>query len=356
MPVATDRSAARHARGPGTLPRSVTAFASVTLAAATGAAVWLLPTETGQWAAPARAARPEVSVSSPVPPPVAEHVQAVDLPDGGGPSGFVTFVDVVRHPSFDLPRAARRGDVRWFALGHLTAGPDGCTPRWGGRQEQGDNPAAAGLGRLRAAGGDAGLVFGGPFGRELAAVCVAPGALAAAYRQAVGAFDAVHIDFEVQDSADHETVRRRAEALATLQREAQARGRPLAVSFSLPATETGLSPRDQMMLRTTREAGVRIAAVNLLVPIRPVPAGGSRLRPAASAVRAAQPQIAAGLGEPTASERVALTFVLADPGDLSTADARKVADFAARNGLAWLSARGASPDPEAVRLLGVPPL
>ncbi|WP_068924931.1 hypothetical protein [Planobispora rosea] len=387
MPLATDRPAARHAREPGTLPRSFTALASVALAAVTGAAVWMLPTETDEWATPAQAAHsggaePASGGGSPAgrrsvvsgepaaearsasgsgvpvsPPGAASDSPASPLsPAPGGPSGFVTFVDAVREPLFDLPRTVRPGDARWFVLGHLTAGRNGCTPGWGGVQDPGTVPVTARLDLLRAMGGEAGLVFGGPMGRELASACASPGSLASAYRQAVSVHGATHVDFEVQDSADHAAIVRRAEAITALQREFRGAGRPLTVSFTLPATGTGLSPRDQMMVRTTREAGVRISAVNLLVPIRPAHAGQSRLRPVAAAVRAAEPQVAEALGAPTASGLVALTPVLVSPGDLSPADARKLVDFTTRHDLAWLSTRGATPSLDVLRLLSSPPL
>ncbi|GAA3440703.1 hypothetical protein [Planomonospora venezuelensis] len=362
MPTATARPAARHAREPGTPPRSLVALAAILLAATTGAAVWLLPAEADEWAGPARAARPERLGAATAPPagrPAAERVadSGAAAPAAGGPSGFVTFVDAARTPLFGLPSAADPQDgARWFALGHLTAGRDGCTLRWGGRQGQGGDPVPGRLDRLRAAGGVAGLVFGGPTGRELSGACAVPATLTAAYRKAVGDFGAAYLDFEVQDSADDETVLRRAEAITALQEEAREGGRSLAVGFTLPATETGLAPRDQMMLRATREAGVRISVVNLLVPIRPASAGQSRLRPVASAVRAARPQVAEALAEPVTEGRIALTSVLAGPESLSPADARKMVAFAARNHLAWLSTRGAAPDPEVVRLLSAPPL
>ncbi|MBG0830814.1 hypothetical protein HS041_23940 [Planomonospora sp. ID67723] len=355
--MATGRPAARHAREPGTPPRPLIALAAVTLAATTGAAVWLLPAETDEWAGPARAARLEAATASPMARPAAEHVPAPDGGVTGGPSGFMTFLDAVHTPLFDLPEStARHGGARWFAVGHLTAGRDDCALRWGGRRDQAGDAVPGRLDRLREAGGAAGLVFGGPAGRELADACTVPDALAAAYRKAASDFGAAYLDFEVQDSGDHETVLRRAEAITALQEEARENGRPLTVGFTLPATETGLAPRDRMMLRTTREAGVRISVVNLLVPIRHLPAGQSHLRPVASAVRAAQPQIAEALGEPTTPGRVALTSVLTDPESLSPADARKIVAFAARNHLAWLSTRGATPAPEVVRLLSAPPL
>ncbi|MFD0471894.1 hypothetical protein ACFQ0B_28970 [Nonomuraea thailandensis] len=239
------------------------------------------------------------------------------------PAAFVAFVDTAREPAFDLPAQARRTGVRRYALGHLIAGGDGCSPKWSGLLEPdgapgpertalvdsdgdlssgragradsagapagsadsegtaagsadsagalavgraglldpGRNPVANRIGRLRAMGGDAAPVFGGPGGPELAATCTRPGGLAAAYRRVVGAFDAAAVDFEVRDSADRAAVLRRARAIHAVQRE-----RRLRVSFTLPLRRDGLAPGDAAMLRATHEAGAEVATVNLLAP------------------------------------------------------------------------------------------
>ncbi|GAA4189932.1 hypothetical protein GCM10022252_27400 [Streptosporangium oxazolinicum] len=348
MPVATDRPDTRRTREPGTPPRPLVVLASILLATGTGTAIWLLPPRAqGEWAAADRI-EPRATPSGPASTTTAEPSPT---PAVARPSGFVTFVDAVREPRFNLSREARRSQVRWFTLGHLTAGQKGCVPKWGGLQEQGGNPVANRLAPLRAAGGNAGLAFGGPTGRELASACSDLARLTAAYRRAIGAFDATYIDFEVHAPTGEATVLRRARAIAALQREAAREGRSLTVSFTLPVTRTGLSSGDQAMLRATRSAGAEIAAVNLLAPVDSVPGSGGRLRPIASAVRAAHPQIARSLGESAAWNRIALTPVLAGSGDLTRLEARRLAAFTSRNHLAWLSTRGAALSPGITRFL-----
>ncbi|MEV8634987.1 hypothetical protein AB0395_25360 [Streptosporangium sp. NPDC051023] len=349
MSVATERPAARRVREPGTPPGSLVALASLALVAGTGAALWLLPS--GIPGPPARAWHP-----APAAPPPGARPAAAGAPGRiSRPSGFVTFVDAAGDPPFALPEAVSRDHVRWFTLGHLTAGADGCTPGWSGHGERDGErdgaPVASGLGRLRAAGGDAGLAFGGPSGRELATTCTDQKRLVEAYRRVVGAFGAGYIDFEIRERGDEAAVLRRADAIATLQREGAAASRPLTVSFTLPANGSGLSNGDQEMLRTTRDRGAEISAVNLLVPIRGGHAGRSRLRPIASAVQAAHPQITRSLGGSGTWHRIALSPVLAGSGDLTSADARRLVAFSARKGMAWLSTRGASPSSGVSRLL-----
>ncbi|MEU1878508.1 hypothetical protein ABZ470_14450 [Streptosporangium sp. NPDC020072] len=364
MPVATESATGpeagpkpgattRRVREPGTPPRSLVALASLALAAGTGAALWVLP---GGAVRPARAQRPVAPPPVPVPAPLA----SAPVPSPAGrpgpvarPSGFVTFVDAARNPSFTAPFTppgpSAPGRVHWFTLGHLTAGEDGCTPEWNGR-DPGLSPAGR-LARLRASGGEAGLVFGGPGGRELAATCADLGRLTDAYRRAVNASGAGYVDFELGGGDNEATVLRRAAAIASLQREAAAAGGTLTVSFTLPADGDGLSLADQRMLRVTREHGAEISAVNLLVPIRSGPGRRSRLRPIAEAVRAAHPQVVRSLGRTGTGHRIALSPFLSGAKDLTSADARKLVAFSAREGMAWLSTRGAAPSWRVSRLL-----
>ncbi|AQZ60247.1 Chitinase [[Actinomadura] parvosata subsp. kistnae] len=389
----------RHNREPGLLPRPLAVLGALALAAGTAAAVRLLPADAAPPPRPP-AARPS---ATPVPTPLPERA-----------AGFVRFVDTAREPAFDLPAQARRTGVRRYALGHLVAGGDGCSPRWSGPQhadwtltadhtpdpeadhppdpedghlgdpeddrtthsepgddrtgarvpegpaEPGDrgrgglldparNPVAGRIGELRALGGEVAPVFGGPGGQELAATCTKPGGLAAAYRRVVGAFDAAAVDFEVRDSADRAAVLRRARAIHALQRV-----RRLKVSFTLRLRRDGLAPGDVAMLRATQEAGAEVGTVNLLAPLEPRGTRGARLGLVAASMRAAAGQVARAqrLAEPGAAwRRLALTPVLAGAGDLSAHDARTLAGYAARHGLAWLSLRGVIPDPHVSRIL-----
>ncbi|MEU9837306.1 hypothetical protein AB0D67_37715 [Streptosporangium sp. NPDC048047] len=381
MPVTTDRSAGRGPGGPvgpGILPRPLTALASAALLAGTGVAVWLLPSGpvNRPWAGgpgPDGPARGGTS-SRPVPSgplssgsdepgsPLLRPGAARTEPPTGRPSGFVPFADVARGPSLAPYGMTGRERVRWVVLGHLVATGDGCATGWAGLPGRAGGIAAR-LGPLRAVGGEVGVVFGGPAGREPAAACADPERLAAAYRRAVGALGASYAAFEPSDSSGSsglngpdgpdgpETVLRRARAIAVLQREAAARGRPLTVGFALEATVAGLAPGDRAMLRSTRLAGVEIGAVDLLVPLDRAPTGRARLGVVAAAVRAAQPQVARALGRPASWDRIALSPVLTGPRGLTAAETRTLTGFTARNGLAWLSVREPAPGPGGARLL-----
>lgn len=318
-------------------------LAALALATGTGAAVWFLPAGATQEApAPTVLAMPSAVTPSASASPVASEKTI-------GPSGYVAFVDTARYPGADLPAAARRDGVRWYTLGHLVAGGDGCAAKWNGSLDLGANPVANRIGGLRAEGADAGPVFGGPSGRELADACVELDRLTTAYRRVVSAFGSRFAEFDIRDSSGDSAVLRRARALRTLQAE-----RPLSVSFTLPLGPAGLAPRDVALLRATREAGARVSVVNLLTSIEPRQAPEGRMRRVAAAVRLAQGQIARAhaLTDPAAAWRqIAVTCVLVSPDDLGATDARKLSAFAGRHGLAWLSARGAEPAPVVAQIL-----
>ncbi|MBB5083080.1 hypothetical protein [Nonomuraea endophytica] len=330
----------RHKREPGTPPRSIVMAAALALAAATGVAVWLLPAR----------ATPETPVAAPAAKPPPPTVTATPRPLAAeGPSAFLAFVDTARTPEFNLPDHSRRTGVRWYALGHVVSGGEGCVPKWGGKLDPGSNPVANRIGRLRAGGADAGLSFGGPAGRELADACDGTTSLTAAYRRVVSAFGARFADFEIRDSANADVVLRRARALRALQQE-----RPLHLTFTFPLGPGGLSERDTALLKLTHDAGARISTVNLLAAIEPRDAPEGRMRRVAEAVRAAHGQIARTLGiaDPAQAWRsVALTSVLVSADDLGEIDARKLTTFAARYELAWLSLRGAAPSQSVSRIL-----
>ncbi|GAA3467108.1 hypothetical protein [Nonomuraea roseola] len=331
---------ARH-REPGTPPRPLVVLAGLGLAAATGLAIWFLPAQaTPDWSAPGPSHAARVS-AAPSPPPAPSAAEPV-------PSGFVAFVDTARTPRLDLAQALRRTGVRWFSLGRLMAGPRGCEPTWAGGVAPGRTPFAGRVSGLRAAGGQAGLLFGGPDGREAAAACADQAALTSAYREVIGAYGASFVEFEVRDGADLPAVRRRATAVAALQREGD-----LLVTYTVPLGPEGLAPADLEMLRQTTAKGARVTTVNLLAAIEPQAAGEGRMRRVASSLKAAHRQVAEvfRLDSAAAWRRMALTSVLAGPDDLSALDARKLTVFAERAGMAWRSARGVPPPAQVARVL-----
>lgn len=327
------------------LPRPLAFVAALALSGVTGAVVALLPASASHDSASGASQEAVAGASVPAartggdagsPPPASAG--STGSPPGTG--AFVAFADAAGTP--DLAADARRTGLRRYGLGHVVAGAASCAPAWAGKgRAPGMAWARQALAGLRAAGAGAGLVFGGPGGRELAAACADHEDLAAAYLGLVTALEPVFLDFEILDGADRATVVRRARALRAVQQT-----HPVPAGFTLTLHPYGLTARDAEMLRLTRDHGVEITTVNLLAPIEPRDGGG--LRWVAAAVRAAREQIAASGHAPA---RLALTPVPTGPAALSEAEARRLVSFAARNDLAWLSLRGPDLAPAASRVL-----
>jgi hypothetical protein len=263
-----------------------------------------------------------------------------------GRAGYVIFVDAARDPGFAVPASTRRTGPRRFAIGHLTA--EGCALTWNGGYGWGQGPALGRLARLRRGGGRPVPVFGGPYGGEPASTCADPFRLLAAYRKVLRAFGADRIELQPGPPGDDPGVLRRAAAINALQAEARARGRLLAVTLAVPAGGSGVSHQDRRMLDVTQAAGAEITTVNLLVSVRPGVSGA--LDRVSAAFRAARRQFAEA---PDGSRPgIALTLVPSGPGELSPAQAARLAGFAARHGLDWLSVRGGVPSHQVLGALG----
>ncbi|SDR30307.1 hypothetical protein [Thermostaphylospora chromogena] len=355
-PHATDSDETGRRRPPGVLPRPVVALAAVALAGATGVAMWLLPgpPALGGDAASGSAADEPLLTSAAERIGVADRrlVAAAPL---AGPDRFTAFVDATARPRFDLVAAHRRTGTRWFTLGHVTAGPGDCTPRWGGaagRTVGRSDPMTRRVSALHAAGGGVTVAFGGPAGPSLAAVCPDARRLLAAYRHVVDAFGLSRLAFEFSGPLDPTATARHAKALRVLIRKTERRGGQLRIDYTFPAGYTGLSAERLEQLRAAHRYGVPIDTVGLLVPLR----RAETSRPVhllSQSARAARDQIATVLDVPRkeAMRRIALIPVLSSPADLDTAEARALRSFAVRHHLARLSLRGAQPRASVRRVL-----
>ncbi|WP_066364358.1 hypothetical protein [Herbidospora mongoliensis] len=311
----------------GTPSRALVTAAATALAAATGAALWLLPAEPlPEWAAP-------------IAPPVAAAPAVAVVPKAERTVPYVTFIDAIRAEG-GVSRAPS------YLVGHVNA--TGCLPTWSGLPASAKKPLVS---TLHKTGRPVALSFGGPQGAELASTCAWPARLLRAYRSVLKAYRPESIDFEVTDSADAAATTRRAVAIQRLQEEARRAGDELLVTMTLPATPTGLSTADRAMLKATWAAGAEIGRVNVLVPF--TPGASNNLRALADAAHATNRQLTRLLNRP-AWPHLGLTPVLASADDLTVADAKTLVAFQTKNSLGELSIRGAMPGEEVSQVLTAP--
>ncbi|HTU72646.1 MAG TPA: carbohydrate binding domain-containing protein [Trebonia sp.] len=135
----------------------------------------------------------------------------------------------------------------------------GCTPAWDGSSSElvaSDTTVAALVSAIRAAGGDAGVSFGGYNGTELGQDCASASALASAYQSVISKYQLTHVDFDIENTALGDTGNelKRAQAIALLEQEDPG----LTVSLTIPMTSVGLPGTGTGEIQQAIAAGARI--------------------------------------------------------------------------------------------------
>jgi hypothetical protein len=302
---------------------------------------------------PSGSATPSPTKSAPAPSgPASSAPNPSTGAPAAGAAGFAPYVDTSLFPPFSLVSAAQATGVKQFNLAFVVSGGDSCTPEWGGVTAVGADPVASQIGALRAIGGDVRISFGGQAGRELAITCTNVSQLEAAYQQVISAYNVNKLDFDIEGAAVDNTAAnaRRGQALAAL----QANNPGLQVSFTLPVLPSGLTSDGDAVLTGAVQAGVKIAAVNVMAMdygdgAAPNPSGqmGTFAIDAATATDA-QVASAMGISADAAWSKIAVTSMIGvnDTSDeiFTVANARQLAAFAASKHLAWLSMWSAARD------------
>ena len=141
----------------------------------------------------------------------------------------------------------------------------GCTPAWDGSSSQlvsGDTTVAALISAIRAAGGDAGVSFGGYNGTELGQDCSSASALASAYQSVITKYQLTHVDFDIENTAlgDTSNELKRFQAIAILEKEDPS----LTVSLTIPMTSVGLPGTGTGEIQQAIAAGARIDVFGIM--------------------------------------------------------------------------------------------
>lgn len=199
---------------------------------------------------------------------------AVKVASGGpaavGSSWSIPYVDVTLTPLYQF-QDPQSNPARDIALAFVVADPDAsCTPSWGGAYGLDGASTELELDRrvrqLRDAGGDIIVSFGGQANQELATVCDDTERLTDAYRSVVERYsvDTIDLDIEGAAIADDPSNERRAAAIATVQKERDEAGTPLAVWLTVPTTTAGMPAEVLDLVGATLDGGVELAGVNLM--------------------------------------------------------------------------------------------
>ncbi|GLX07690.1 cellulose binding domain-containing protein [Microbispora sp. NBRC 16548] len=191
-------------------------------------------------------ASPSASPSSPPPAP--------------GALRTAPYVDMGAWPTPSLSAMASASGLKSFTLAFVTA--SGCKAMWFNAYDPRQQWAKDQIDAIRAGGGDVKVSFGGATGIELAQACTDVNALVGEYDAVVTAYDLKYIDLDIEGSAAAEpaSIARRSQALARLQQAHP----DLKISLTLPVLPSGLTADGLNVVRSARDAGVRLDAVNVM--------------------------------------------------------------------------------------------
>ena len=178
---------------------------------------------------------------------------------------FVPYADMSLSPTFSLAETAKQTGNEFFTLAFIVVGSAG-QPAWGGQIAADGQFLGDDITSLRGQGGDVIVSFGGATGTELAQATGDVATLQAQYQAVIDAYTLTAIDFDIEGAAlaDGLSVDRRNAAIAGLQSAAQAAGRDLAISYTLPVALDGLTTDGLNLLKNARAHGVNISLVNIM--------------------------------------------------------------------------------------------
>jgi chitinase len=282
-----------------------------------------------------------------------DHKLNARSPGRLGVTWFAPYVDTTLTP---LTQFQDPGDnpARQVVLGFVVAAPrTSCTPSWGGYYDPAQASQSLNLdsrvAEVRNQGGNVIISFGGLANSELATTCTNETALESAYSQVISRYDATTVDFDIEGAAldNVASIKRRAEALAALQKAATAKGKTLSVWLTLPVATTGLEPEALSLIASTLSAGVQVAGVNVMaMDFGSVePDMGAAVTAALNATHGQLETIyrrfGLGANPATAWNRMGVTVMIGQndtPGEIfSLADARTLSTFVQRHHLRRVS-------------------
>lgn len=179
---------------------------------------------------------------------------------------FAPYVDMTLS-SDSLAKMMSQSEAKHFTLGFIVSDPNSqCKASWGGYYGINDPAMHSRIAKLKAAGGDGIVSFGGAAGSELANTCTTPGALAAQYQAVIDRYGIRDLDFDIEgaDQGNLPSLNRRFQAIRRLQAAGRRTGKPIQVSLTLPVMPTGLTHDGVRAVNLAIRAGVNVGVVNVM--------------------------------------------------------------------------------------------
>lgn len=184
---------------------------------------------------------------------------------------FAPYVDVTATPLFAFEQPTHDGvNEKNVILSFIVSSKtDACTPTWGGtynlEEANKELDLDRRIARYRQQEGNVAVSFGGLLNDELAINCKDPELLQNAYESVIAHYSIDTIDFDLEGGAikDSESLKRRAEVVAKIQKKYRSENKNLAVWLTLPVTPQGLS-EDGTKAVAAMLGGVDLAGVNVM--------------------------------------------------------------------------------------------
>jgi hypothetical protein len=170
------------------------------------------------------------------------------------------YVDMGSWPTPVLSEMAQASGLSGFTLGFVTS--VGCKASWFNAYDPRTAWQKDEIDKIRAAGGDVKISFGGASGIELAQACTDVNSLATEYAAVVDAYGATYVDVDIEGAAvaDPASIGRRSQALAQVQRSHPG----LKISLTLPVLPEGLTSDGLNVVTSAKNAGVDLDIVNIM--------------------------------------------------------------------------------------------
>jgi len=184
---------------------------------------------------------------------------------GGGGGGGATlftgpYIDMGSWPTPLLSQISKASGLKSFTLAFVNSA--GCKASWFNAFDPRSGWQLDEISKIRAAGGDVKISFGGASGIELAQACADVASLTGEYQAVINAYKLKFVDFDIEGAAVAEpaSISRRSQALARL----SAANPGLKITLTLPVLPSGLDANGLNVVKAAKAAGARIDTVNIM--------------------------------------------------------------------------------------------
>lgn len=245
------------------------------------------------------------------------------------PTMFAPYVDMAK-PNNNLPQIMAASGTRHFTVAFVQS-VNKCVPAWGGKTPVTEDATYGGyIDKLRAAGGEVIIAFGGWDGTDLAQACTDVTSLQRAYQQVIERYKAKILDFDIEHFAieDQASIDRRSQALKAL----AAANPGVQLNYTLPASPAGLTEQAVNVIKSAVANGTPVSVVSVMAMDYGAPVPDGAMGPDAVAAAAGALCQMKSLGMNAQVGITPMIGVNDTPGEMfSLADAQVVLAYANAN-------------------------